>query len=936
MGAQDDRSTACALIARARSAPVQLDRMDDTLERRQPDVSESSGGLTAAAPEGATPMMAQYLQIKAAYPDYLLFYRMGDFYEMFFDDAKRAAAALDIALTKRGKHLGADIPMCGVPVHAAESYLPKLIRAGLKVAICEQTEDPAEAKKRGSKAVVARDVVRLVTAGTLTEDSLLDARRHNYLAALAQGEGQTALAWLDMSTGDFSTAVVPPRGLDALLARIAPGEILVSERLAEEPTVADALHDWTAALTLLVAGRFDSQRAERLLKKTYNVAALEGFGTFTRAELAAAGALMDYVTETQKGRLPALKPPVSAGLDETMAIDAATRRSLELTRTLSGERRGALLSIIDRTLTAGGARLLANRLAAPLTRPAAIHDRLDLVGFFAEDDSLRARLRDALKRCPDMERALSRLSLGRGGPRDLAALRDGLVETGAIRVLFEASQSADTLVAQPKRLTVALDRLQGHASTADKLRRALVADPPMILRDGKYIAKGYDAALDEQRTLHDEGRRLIAGLEAKYREETGIQSLKARHNNVLGYYIEVTPVHGDKLMAAPLSETFIHRQTLANAVRFNTVELADLAQRIERSEARALEIEQTIFDGLVAEILGRAEAIIAAAEALSELDVSSALATLAREKTYVRPEIDESTAFDIRAGRHPVVEDALKSERAGPFVPNDCDLSGEKRLWLLTGPNMAGKSTFLRQNALIAILAQIGSFVPAAEAHIGVVDRLFSRVGAADDLARGRSTFMVEMVEAAAILNQAGPKSLVILDEIGRGTATFDGLSIAWATVEHLHDVNECRTLFATHYHELTGLAGRLAHVANHTMRVKEWKGEVVFLHEVGPGAAEGSYGIQVAKLAGLPASVVARAEEVLNLLESSDQQSAMRGLADDLPLFATLASRAVARKGPSKVEEALKDILPDELTPKSALEALYRLKALLDEEPEK
>ena len=913
--------------------------MDDSSDNPQSAAPEPSpeppvedNGASAAVLAAATPMMAQYLEIKSAYPDYLLFYRMGDFYEMFFDDAKRAAAALDIALTKRGKHQGEDIPMCGVPVHAAESYLPKLIRSGIKVAICEQTEDPAEAKKRGSKSVVARDVVRLVTAGTLTEDALLDARRHNYLAALAQGEGRLALAWLDMSTGDFSTTLVPVQGLDALLARLAPGELLVSERLAEDQAVSDGLHDWTASVTILAAGKFDSQRADRLLKAGYGVAALEGFGSFERAELAAAGALMDYVTETQKGRLPKLKPPLRVGLDETMAIDAATRRSLELTRTLSGDRRGSLLSVIDRTLSAGGARLLTSRLGAPLTRPDAIRDRLDMVSFFAETDALRRELREALKRCPDMERALSRLSLGRGGPRDLAALRDGLAEAGAIRQLFERQQSGDSLVTQPKRLVTALAKLQGHASMADRLRRALVADPPMILRDGKFIAKGFDPALDEQRTLHDEGRRLIAGLETKYREATGIQGLKARHNNVLGYYIEVTPTHADKLMAGMHAETFIHRQTLANAVRFNTVELAELAQKIDRSEARALEIEHHIFETLLAEILERSDAIIGAAEALAELDVSAALATLARENSYVRPEVDGSTTFNITGGRHPVVEAALAAQRSGPFVPNDCDLSGEKRVWLLTGPNMAGKSTFLRQNALIAILAQIGSYVPAREAHIGAVDRLFSRVGASDDLARGRSTFMVEMVEAAAILNQAGPKSLVILDEIGRGTATFDGLSIAWATVEHLHDVNLCRTLFATHYHELTGLAGKLSHVANHTMRVKQWKGDVVFLHEVGPGAAEGSYGIQVAKLAGLPAAVVARAEQVLNLLESSDQQSAMRGLADDLPLFASVVERPAKKSGPSKLEEALGDLHPDEMTPRDALEALYRLKKVLDE----
>ena len=877
-------------------------------------------------------MMAQYLELKQAYPDCLLFYRMGDFYEMFFDDAVAAARALDIALTKRGQHAGQEIPMCGVPVHAADGYLSRLIRLGFKVAIGEQMEDPAEAKKRGgSKAVVRRDVVRVVTPGTITEDELLDARSHNFLAALAEAGGALALAWLDVSTGDFLTQPLGGAGpaalLGAALARLQPGEILISDRLVQHPDLFEVLGDWKAALSPLPAARFDSAAGERRLKTLFEVQALEAFGAFERAELAAAGALVDYVELTQRGKLPRLATPRRLGVGAVMEIDAATRRNLELTQALSGGRKGSLLDNLDRTVTGAGGRLLAARLAAPLTNPAAIAARLDAVQFLLEEGDLKDEIRARLKRCPDIERALARLTLGRGGPRDLAALHDALTESGALRDLLAATRPTEP----PVEIETARVELGHHETLVGRLGRALAEDLPLLARDGGFIAPGYDERLDELRGLRDESRKLIAGLQARYAEETGVPSLKIRHNNVLGYFIEVTSTHKDKLPIGAESP-YIHRQTMANAMRFTTVELGELERKIASAADQALALELGLFDDLVGEALGRAEEIAKAARALAALDVAAALAERALEGRWCRPRVEDSRAFSITAGRHPVVEAALEATQEGRFVANDCDLAEAQRLWLVTGPNMAGKSTFLRQNALIALLAQMGAYVPAEAATIGVVDRLFSRVGAADDLARGRSTFMVEMVEAAVILNQAGPRALVILDEIGRGTATFDGLSIAWACVEHLHEVNRARALFATHYHELTSLAAKLEALACYSMRVKEWKHEIVFLHEVAPGAADRSYGIHVAKLAGLPAAVVERAQAVLETLESGDQAGALTRLADDLPLFAARPSRAAGPPEPSPAETRLAEVNPDELTPKAALELLYELRGLLKE----
>lgn len=878
----------------------------------------------------ATPMMAQYLAIKRDHPETLLFYRMGDFYELFFQDAVQAAAALNIALTHRGKHAGQDIPMCGVPVRAADGYLEKLIHAGFKVAVCEQTEDPALAKKRGAKSVVAREVERLVTPGTLTEDSLLDARASNYLVALGRAEGQWAVAWCDMSTGEFRVMSCAPPGLPAAFAQLMPGEILISEAMLETPELFELFAEWKATLSPQSARLFDSVAGERRLCALYGVAALDGFGEFGRAELAAAGAIVEYVSLTQKGKLPRLAALSGVSEDASMAIDAATRRNLELTHALAGGRKGSLLSVIDRTVSGLGARLLHARLAAPLTDPDAITRRFDQAEFFVTDNTAREAMRTALRAFPDIERAMSRLTVGRGGPRDLAAVRDGLALAPRLRAILEEPGelvvSGETIAA----LAAMTDGLGQHDILTAHLVKALVPTPPLFVRDGSFIATGYNAQLDEFASLRDESRHLIANLEARYRAETDIQSLKIKHNNVLGYFVDVSERN-----AAKLGSGFIHRQTLASAVRFTTVELGELENKINNAAQKTLDLEVQLFDQLLGDVTAQAEDIARLARAAAVLDVASGLAQLAVERHYCRPTVDNSQNFDIRGGRHAVVEALVEHEYK--YVPNDCDLGLESHLWLVTGPNMAGKSTFLRQNALIAVLAQMGSFVPAERAHIGVVDRLFSRVGAADDLARGRSTFMVEMIETAAILNLAGPRAMVILDEIGRGTATYDGLSIAWAAVEHLHEVNKCRTLFATHYHELTALAPKLDRLSCNTMRVKEWQDDVVFLHEVISGAADRSYGIHVARLAGLPETVLSRSEEVLATLEKSEQSGAVARLAEDLPLFAaphpSAQRRSVENNAMDELRAALFATDVDSLSPRAALELVYRLCAMLPDE---
>jgi len=874
---------------------------------------------SAEAPEKLTPFMAQFFAAKTEHPDALVFFRMGDFYELFFADAEKAAAALDITLTKRGQHQGDPIPMCGVPWHQADTYLARLIRQGFRVAVVEQMEDPAEARKRGAKSIVRREVVRVVTPGTLTDDALLDARWSARLAAIAFGADGAAVAWADVSTGAFEVGPAPR--LEETLAAVAPAEILVAE--PDAARVRAAVEESGAALTVRPGPKADARFGARRARELFEVATLDGFGAFGEAELAAIGLVLDYVELTQAGAAPRLKPPRRTAAGAVMAIDPATRAALEIERSARGGREGSLLAAVDRTITAAGGRLLAERLARPLTDVEAIRVRADGVAYFLGNPRVRADVRAALKSGADIARAQTRLALGRGGPRDLSALRDGLRagETAAGAIVDAPAEVA----AAARALTLALAPDLG-ALTA-QLARVLAADLPALARDGGFIADGADAALDAARGLRDDSRRIVAAMQQELAERTGLP-LKIKHNSVLGYHIEATPKQAEALIAPPLSATFIHRQTTATSVRFTTTDLADLDRRIERAGADALARELALFQDLAARVAALEAPLRAAADALAALDVAAALAEWADEVDAVRPEIDETGALIAEAARHPVVEQAVRRE-GKPFTANDVRLDADgqagARLLLVTGPNMAGKSTYLRQIALLAVLAQAGSFVPAKRLRLGVVDRVFSRVGASDDLSRGRSTFMMEMVETAAILNQSGPRALVVLDEVGRGTATFDGLAIAWAVAEHLHDVNRCRAVFATHYHEMTALPERLAAAANASLRAREWKGDLVFLHEVAPGPADRSYGIQVARLAGLPRVAVERAKAVLARLESG-KAGRMTGGLDALPLFAD----APPPPEPSGVEARLAALDPDALSPREALEALYALKKLL------
>ena len=877
--------------------------------------------------------MAQYLSIKSRQPDALLFFRMGDFYELFFEDAVEAAGILDITLTSRGEHEGKPIPMAGVPYHAAEGYLARLIKAGCRVAVCEQTESPAEAKKRGSKAIVNREIVRIVTPGTLTEEALLPARQGQALAAIALGAGgsEAAIAVCDVSTGRFDVAAADPAGLaDALLAWPL-SELLAADADSGKPSIVSATAASTAPVTWRPARAASHKTGEALLKETFGLAAIDALGDFSRTELSAIGLLLDYVKLTQAGSEIRLDPPRRPDPSGHLAIDPATRASLEIDRAMNGAREGSLLGTIDRTVTAPGARLLASRLSRPSLEAAEIEARLDAAAWFADDPSALEDLRACLKQAPDLERARTRLNLGRGGPRDLLAIAN------ALNAARDAAAILQQAAALPERLAAACTQLDlsaqpGLAALADDMARAIADSPPVLARDGGFVAPGWDTALDEVRALRDDSRRIIAEMQARYAAETGIAALKVKFNNVLGYFVDVPAKHGDTLMAPPWSETFIHRQTLAGNIRFSTAELADLAGRISRAEEETRARELAIFHDLSTRVSAASRALSASAEAIASLDVAAATAAWALEADAVRPRIEDAPVFEAEALRHPVVEAALRKEGQG-FTANalSLDARGEDapRLLLVTGPNMAGKSTYLRQAALAVILAQAGLFVPARNIRLGLADRVFSRVGASDDLARGRSTFMVEMVETAAILTQATPRSFVILDEVGRGTSTWDGLAIAWAAVEHLHDTNACRALFATHYHELTELAEDLAGAANASLRAREWKNDLVFLHEVQPGPADRSYGVQVARLAGLPKKAVARAAQILKRLETDPSS------AESLPLFAAAplaveedaASLPEMPAGAERVVSLLEEVDPDSLTPREALDLIYRLK---------
>jgi len=881
-----------------------------------------------------TPMMQQYLEIKSQHQDYLLFYRMGDFYEMFFDDAVKASKALDIALTKRGKHEGDDIPMCGVPFHAYESYLSRLIKQGYKVAICEQTEDPKEAKKRGSKAVVRREVIRLVTPGTLTEDNLLDSKRNNYILCFAKLQDNLGLSWLDISTGDFYTQELEIKVetesevIGSVLARLNPVEILISDVYLQSPSIFGVLNEYREKLSVLAHARFNSENARKRLQDVFKVQTLDAFGSFSRSEITAAGIVLDYVANTQRGKLPRIEKPIKIYENKVMEIDGTTRKSLELLDSIRGDKNYSLLSVIDKTKTAVGGRLLSSWIASPLLDITEINYRLDGIEFFINRRGLREDIVDLLKSMPDAERAVSRLSAGRGGPRDMANIMHTLSSLPKIKNLIYGS---DTTVLENICFIIEknLQNLGHYEQLVSNLENALEDELPLLSRDGGFIKTGYYPPLDEVRTLKNDSHQVVLELQSKYAEHTGINNLKIKYNNVIGYFIEVPSKFATELLENP---QFIHRQSVLNAARFTTVELTELENKIRGASEKSLAIELELYNNLLTEIMAVSDNISRTAKALGELDVLSALAELAVENNYCRPILDDTLCFDIEEGRHPVVENSIAKDHSGTFVGNNCNLHENNLIWLLTGPNMAGKSTFLRQNAIIAIMAQMGSFVPCKSAHIGIVNKIFSRVGASDDLAKGRSTFMVEMVETASILNQADERSFVILDEIGRGTATFDGLSIAWAVIEHLHEKNKCRALFATHYHELTSLTAKLSKMSLHCMKIKDFNDEVIFLHEVINGAADRSYGIHVAKLAGLPSLVLTRAEQVLDSLEHGNKQKNISSLADDLPLFSMLNAKEESKLQPSIVEEKLKQINPDNLTPKQALDELYALKELLSQ----
>ena len=803
-----------------------------------------------------TPIMVQYKTIKDQHADCILLFRLGDFYELFQEDAKVASVALDLVLTCRGKGSSEEIPMCGFPVHASETYIARLIKKGFRVAICEQIESSEKENKapKSAKKLLNREVVRIITPGTLTEDSLLEARHHNFLMALYPHDETVGIASIDISTGAFFIESHGLSSLSAVLGRLQPQEILVPDSFLEHLEESSYWNDWKRKIHPLPVARFDGGEAR--LTSFYQMATLKGLGNFSACELAAAGGVLDYVLLTQKRSALALSRPRKLDRTNFLEMDAFTRRNLELLQTFSGEKSGALLTSLNWTVTSMGARLFFLRLTHPLRQVAPLLERLDSVAFFVHQKEKRTILREILKTLPDLERALSRILMGRWSPLDLGILRTTLKRLPALCALFSAD---DPLPSEFFGMLFSVPQ-----SLADRLESALNEELPAFLKDGNVIAKGHCPLLDAARSFRDQGETLIQALQVKYAQETHLSSLKIRRNAIIGYYIEVSPS-----IASKVPFHFILRQSLVSGARYTTAELMELEQNLLSASDEVLQKEKHLVESLIQEIIAHTEPLRGIVQTLSLLDVSSALAELAVQSQYIRPVLDDSKTFRITGGRHPVVE-RLQSV---PFVKNNCILHEEETCWLLTGPNMAGKSTFLRQNALIALMAHMGSFVPASSAHIGIVDRIFSRVGASDDLARGYSTFMVEMIETASILNQATDKSLVILDEVGRGTATYDGLSLAWACIEHLLEPLQCRTLFATHYHELAALSG-LKGLAFYTLKVKEWEKNIVFLHEIVPGVADRSYGLHVARLAGIPESVLHRAETILKSLEAPGKKA--------------------------------------------------------------
>ena len=887
-----------------------------------------------AAPAKLTPMLQQYLEIKDQHQDAILFYRLGDFYEMFFDDAVVASRVLGITLTSRGTKgdTGEKIPLCGVPYHAAANYLAKLVKAGHRVAVCEQTEDPKQAK-----GVVKRAVVRVVTPGLATEEQLLDDKTNLYLAAVAclqnkrsakEGQSQLwGLSLLDLSTGEFW--VTQRSGLSQLtdeLQRMAPSELLLAEEsgLDTNKEFLDALGPAGSeiCLTLWPGASFHPQKAQETLLEHFEVANLAGFGVdHMAAGIAAAGGLLDYIQQTQKTELNHIERLLPIDLANILMVDESSRRNLELTQTIIGaSREGSLLATLDFTKTPMGARFLRRSLLFPLRDPVVINQRLDTVERLFLDHPCREEGRELLAKVYDLERLNSRVVLGSANARDLTALKQSLAQLPALQETVQGAGMLGELA----------DRMDTLADIHELLEKSIREDGPVTLRDGKLICAGYSPELDELQSMLTDGKTLILALEAEEKTRSGIGNLKVGYNRVFGYFFEVS-----KGQLANVPEHFIRKQTLVNAERFITPELKEFEEKVMHAQERQLDLEYRLFSEIRARVATASSRILAASSTIAQIDFFAGLAEAARKFRYVRPQLNEGEAIRIMEGRHPVIERALP---AGKFVPNDIDLDQTaNEVLIITGPNMAGKSTVLRQTALIVLMAQMGSFVPAAEAEIGVVDRIFTRVGAMDDLRKAQSTFMVEMNETANILNNATPKSLVILDEIGRGTSTYDGLSIAWAVTEALveKDGQGVKTIFATHYHELTELAVTNERIKNFNIAVREWNDTIVFLHKLLPGGTNRSYGIQVAALAGVPGQVIKRAKELLKNIESGEwnQNGQPRiGASEQRKTSSGPSQLALFSPSHDPVRKKLKEVHPDNLTPLDALKVLYELKALEDE----
>lgn len=896
--------------------------------------------------KAATQVMQQYLDVKFANFECIVLFRMGDFYELFYEDAITAAKVLGVALTKRGKTEEEEIPMCGVPFHALENYLHKLLEEGFKVAICDQMETPEEARKRGGyKAVVKREVTRIITPGTLTEDSLLDEVKPNYLASIVLSKNEATICYLDLSTSKFFIISLPINQLINELSRIKPSEILISDRLRSERLSYDIEVALSLHLSFQVDSFFAEKKCAKIIENYYNIASCSAIGEISGAAISAVGSVIEYICLTQKANLPKLPFPKLLNTKDFMIIDATTRRSLELTTSVNRGIKGSLFSVINHTITKGGARLLYEYLSAPLIKIEKINARLEITNFFLQNLDLTQELRKILAKIADLERAITRIQMQRGSPRDLLSIKDTIILSEQISAHFLAAKG----IALSKNLDALTKPLIGHSEIADLISEAIRDDAPNVINEGEIIKLDFHPKVKELQELINNGRIFIDKLRDQYRKETGIDSLKISNNNVIGLFIDITSRNAGRIT----DEKFIHRQTTANSVRYTTKELQELESKMLNARTCLIGLEKEIYIEICAQVINNAAKLYNLAAALSRLDVFTNFAFVADEFGYSRPTLSEDFNFNIKDGRHPVVERALKAVNQG-FTKNTCQLNSDERIWLITGPNMAGKSTFLRQNAIIAVLAHIGSFVPASSATIGVIDKIFSRVGAGDDLTKGQSTFMVEMIETSAILNQSTNRSLIILDEVGRGTSTYDGVAIAWSVLEYIHDKIKARCLFATHYHELTALSNIFPSLTNYTIEIRQDAADsnkILFLHKIIKGFADRSYGVHVAELAGLPASVIRRANSLLAKFEKNSNKLGKETLKNEsfnLNLFDfssdtnesnlgvrrhNLESKIFDSEEVNKYKEVYDYFVkvdPNKLSPKEALDLLYKINEII------